>query len=48
MGAMLQGGFNLDPIITHRYDVTEFEKGFEVMATGNSGKVILDWTNLRK
>ena len=48
MGAMLQGGFNLDPIITHRYDVREFEKGFEVMATGNSGKVILDWTNIRK
>ena len=48
MGAMLQGGFNLDPIITHRFDVKDFEKGFEIMETGNSGKVILDWTNLHK
>ncbi len=43
MMAMIQGGLDLTPIITHRYHYTEFEKGFEAMATGKSGKVILDW-----
>ena len=47
MGAMIQGGFNLEPIITHRYDVKDFIEGFETMASGNSGKIILDWTNIR-
>lgn len=47
MGAMIQGGFNLEPIITHRYDVKDFIEGFETMASGNSGKIILDWTKLR-
>ena len=44
MKAMVQGGLNLEPIITHRYHYTEFEKGFEAMISGNSGKVVLDWT----
>ena len=43
MVAMLQSGLNIDPIITHRFPVEEFEKGFEIMAAGNSGKIILDW-----
>jgi threonine 3-dehydrogenase len=30
-------------VITHRYHYTEFEKGFEAMISGNSGKVILNW-----
>ena len=30
-------------MITHRYHYTEFEKGFEAMRSGNSGKVILSW-----
>jgi threonine 3-dehydrogenase len=30
-------------VITHRFHFTEFEKGFEVMRTGQSGKVILNW-----
>lgn len=47
MGAMIQGGFNLEPIITHRFDVKDFIDGFEVMASGNSGKVILDWTKIK-
>ena len=47
MGAMLQGGFNLEPIITHRFDVKDFQKGFDIMESGNSGKVILDWTNIK-
>ena len=43
MSAMIDGGLDLTPIITHRFHYTEFEKGFQVMNTGKSGKVILDW-----
>lgn len=43
MTVMLQGGLDLKPIITHRFPYTEFEKAFEVMQSGNSGKIILDW-----
>jgi threonine 3-dehydrogenase len=43
MQAMLQSGLDISPIITHRFDYTEFEAGFEVMRSGNSGKVILNW-----
>lgn len=44
MKSMVYGGLNLEPLITHRYHYTEFEKGFEAMLSGNSGKVVLDWT----
>lgn len=44
MGAMVQGGLDMSPIITHRFNYTEFEKGFEAMNSGESGKVVLDWT----
>ena len=43
MIAMLQSGLDLTPILTHHYPVTEFKKGFEIMLSGQSGKVILDW-----
>jgi len=43
MTAMLQSGLDISPVITHRLDYTEFEKGFEVMSSGNCGKVILKW-----
>ena len=46
MAAMLQGGLDISNIITHRMDITEYEKGFEAMNSGKSGKVILDWTSL--
>lgn len=46
MSAMLQGGLDISKIITHRMDVTEYEKGFEAMNSGKCGKVILDWTSL--
>ncbi len=45
MTVMLQSGLDLSPIITHRFDFHEFEKGFEVMMSGRSGKVILNWNN---
>lgn len=43
MAHMLEGGLNLSPIITHHFPYLEFQKGFDVMLSGNSGKVILDW-----
>lgn len=43
MTVMLQSGLDIKPAITHRYHRSEFEKGFEVMQSGKSGKVILDW-----
>ena len=43
MGAMIQGGLDISPVITHRFKYTDYEKGFEAMISGRSGKVILDW-----
>jgi len=43
MGAMIQGGLDISPVITHRFKYTDYEKGFEAMMSGKSGKVILDW-----
>jgi len=40
---MVQTGLPLDKIITHRYHYTDFQKGFDVMRSGQSGKVILNW-----
>ena len=44
MTVMLESGLDITPVITHRFSYRDFEKGFEVMRSGNSGKVILDWT----
>ncbi|MBM4002377.1 MAG: L-threonine 3-dehydrogenase [Planctomycetes bacterium] len=43
MTVMLESGLNISPVITHRFDFQEFERGFEIMRTGMSGKVILNW-----
>lgn len=43
MIAMLQSGLDVSPVITHRFPVDEFEKGFEVMRSGEACKVVLDW-----
>jgi threonine 3-dehydrogenase len=43
MTVMLDSGLDIRPVITHRFPCEEFEKGFEVMMTGQSGKVILNW-----
>ncbi|MBL6946649.1 MAG: L-threonine 3-dehydrogenase [Rhodospirillales bacterium] len=43
MTTMLQSGLNVAPIITHRFHIDDFADGFEVMRSGNAGKVILDW-----
>jgi threonine 3-dehydrogenase len=44
MTVMLQSGLRIDPVITHRFHYTEFQKGFEQMMSGQSGKVILKWS----
>ena len=46
MSAALQSGLNVTPVITHRLPVESYQDGFEIMASGHSGKVILDWTSL--
>ena len=46
MTVMLESGLDITPVITHRFRYRDFEKGFDVMRSGNSGKVILDWTNV--
>ena len=43
MNVMLESGLDIRPIITHRLHHSEFEKGFEVMTSGQSGRVVLDW-----
>jgi threonine 3-dehydrogenase len=46
MSVMLESGVDISPIITHHFPYREFESGFEVMASGHAGKVILDWTKI--
>lgn len=41
---LIESGLNLLPLITHRFSVDDFQKGFDAMCSGQSGKVILDWT----
>ena len=48
MSYMVQGGLDMTPVITHRYHYTDFQKGFDAMMSGNSGKVILDWTTKKE
>ena len=40
---LIQKGLDISPLITHRFHYTEYAKAFEIMASGKSGKVILDW-----
>lgn len=42
--AMLDSGLDISPVLTHELPVANFETGFDVMRTGKSGKVVLDWT----
>ncbi len=44
MAAMIQSGLDMTPIITHRFQVDDFQKGFDIMRSGESGKVVLDWS----
>ena len=44
MQAMIEAGLDLTPMVTHRFNYRDYEKGFEAMMSGQSGKVVLDWT----
>jgi threonine 3-dehydrogenase len=44
MTVMLHSGLDIKPVITHRFPHTDFERAFEVMDSGNSGRVLLSWT----
>jgi len=44
MQVMIESGLDISPLITHRFPIDLFKEGFEVMASGKSGKVVLDWT----
>lgn len=46
MSTMIQAGLDISDVITHRFDIKDYEKGFEAMISGQSGKVILDWTHI--
>jgi len=43
MTMMIQCGLDITPVITHRFHYTEFQKGFELMRSGQSGKIVLSW-----
>lgn len=45
MTTMLESGLKIDPVITHEFGVDEFETAFKTMASGDAGKVILNWQN---
>ncbi|ADZ90559.1 L-threonine 3-dehydrogenase [Marinomonas mediterranea MMB-1] len=43
MASLVQSGLDLSPMVTHHFSIDEFQKGFDVMRSGDSGKVILEW-----
>jgi threonine 3-dehydrogenase len=43
MSAMLECGLDIRPVITHRFSYRDYEQAFQVMKSGNAGKVILEW-----
>jgi len=46
MTALIQSGLDISPVITHRFPYTKFKEAIELMKSGNSGKIVLDWSNL--
>ena len=43
MAALLKSGLDISPVVTHRFPVEDYREAFEIMRSGQSGKVILDW-----
>ena len=43
MIAMLQSGLDISPVMTHNFPLDDYQAAFELMASGQSGKVIIDW-----
>lgn len=46
MTVMLQSGLDISAVVTHRLNWRDYEAGFDAMRSGNSGKVILDWSDV--
>lgn len=46
MTVMIQSGLDISPVITHRFHYTQFAEAFEVMRSGQSGKVVMDWAEI--
>ena len=46
MTALIQSGLDISPVITHRFPYTQFKEAIELMKSGNSGKIVLDWGTL--
>jgi threonine 3-dehydrogenase len=44
MTALIQSGLDISPVITHRFAFTDFQQGFDLMRSGKSGKIILNWS----
>lgn len=44
MTAMIQSGLDISPVITHRFPYTEFQTAFDLMRSGKSGKIVLNWS----
>lgn len=43
MISMLQSGLNISPVITHEFPIDEFQKAFDTMLSGQSGKIVMSW-----
>ena len=43
MSVLVDSGLDVSPVITHRFPYSEFEQAFAIAASGDSGKVLLDW-----
>jgi threonine 3-dehydrogenase len=43
MTTMLQSGLNIKPVITHEFQINDFQQGFDILSSGKSGKVIFNW-----
>jgi threonine 3-dehydrogenase len=46
MSVMLESGVDISPVITHRFPYRDFQKGFDAIISGHTGKVVLDWRNV--
>jgi len=47
MSVMIESGLDISPVITHRFAFEDFQQGFDAMISGQTGKVVLDLTNIR-
>jgi threonine 3-dehydrogenase len=45
MSVLIQSGLDISPVVTHRYDATDYEAAFDVVRGGQCGKVILTWAD---